>query len=74
MCLAIPMKVISINGVEAVVEQSGVSRVARVDFIPDIEVGDHVLVHAGLAISKIDEHEAAETLALLQELDIDEAY
>lgn len=74
MCLAIPMKVVSIAGVESVVEQSGVSRRIRVDFIPDLLVGDYVLVHAGLAITKIDEHEAAETLSLLQELESDEAH
>jgi len=68
MCLAIPMRIVSLEGGEAVVEQSGVSRRARVDLVPDLTVGDYVLVHAGFAIAKVQEEEAIETLALLQEM------
>ena len=68
MCLAIPMKITQIDGVMAVAEVSGVTRSVRLDVMPDIAVGDYVLVHAGLAIAKVDEDEARETLELLRGL------
>lgn len=68
MCLAVPMQITEIDGVVAVAELSGVTRKVRVDLIPDAAIGDFVLVHAGLAISKIDAREAEETLALLEGL------
>ena len=68
MCLAIPMKVIELNGPEAVVEQEGVTRNIRVDFLKDLQLGEYVLVHAGVAIERIGEEEAAETLELIKEL------
>ena len=71
MCLAVPMRLMEINGAVAVAELSGVTRKVRVDLLSDAAVGDFVLVHAGLAISKIDAREAEETLALLRGL-IDE--
>ncbi len=74
MCLAVPMKVISVDGIVAVVEQSGVTLKARVDIVPDLSAGDYVLVHAGLVISKVDEAEAMETLELLEQLANNEAY
>ncbi len=68
MCLAIPMKIMQIDGASAVVDAGGVSRKARVDLLPDLQVGDYVLVHAGLAIAKVDAEEAEETLAVFREL------
>jgi len=68
MCLAVPMRLTQIDGVLAVAEVSSVTRKVRIDLLPDLAVGDFVLIHAGLAISKIDEREAEETLALLKEL------
>lgn len=68
MCLAIPMKITQIDGVTAVAEVSGVTRSVRLDVMPDITIGDYVLVHAGLAIAKVDEEEALETLELLRGL------
>lgn len=67
------MKVISRDGNVAVVEQSGVSRRARVDLVPDAVVGDYVLVHAGFAIAKVREEEALETLEWLRRMDADAA-
>ena len=66
MCLAIPMRIASIDGPDAVAEVNGVSRRVRVDLLGDIEVGDFVLIHAGLAIAKVDEREALKTLSLLK--------
>ena len=67
MCLAIPMKITEIDGVTAIVSVGGVSRKARVDLLPELRVDDYVLVHAGLAIAKVDAAEAEETLALFRE-------
>ena len=50
MCLAIPMKIIHIEGTIATAEVDGVTRLARLDLIPEAGIGDFVLIHAGLAI------------------------
>jgi hydrogenase expression/formation protein HypC len=52
MCLAIPARIISIKGEEAVTEIQGVRRRIIISLIPDPRVGDHVLIHAGFAIRK----------------------
>ncbi|MDI6828803.1 MAG: HypC/HybG/HupF family hydrogenase formation chaperone [Armatimonadota bacterium] len=68
MCLAVPMKVIEINGNTAQVEQHGVSRKVRIDFIPNVQVGDYVLIHAGIAIERLKSEEAEETLKIIKAL------
>jgi hydrogenase expression/formation protein HypC len=71
MCLAIPGKVVEIvdeAGGVAKVEVGGVRRNVNVALLDAVRVGDYVLIHVGFALSKIDEHEAAETLRLLEEL------
>ncbi len=68
MCLAIPMKVVEIEGRVAQVEEAGVRRAARVDLIDDVKIGDYVIVHAGVAIDKLDPEEAQETLRLFEEM------
>jgi hydrogenase expression/formation protein HypC len=68
MCLAIPMKIIDINGSIATAEVDGVTRQARLDLLPEAGLGDYVLIHAGLAISRLDPEDAAETLALLRKM------
>ena len=50
------------------VEFGGIVREACLDFLPEAEVGDYVLVHVGFAITRIDEEEARQTLAYLTEL------
>lgn len=71
MCLAIPGKIISFE------EKPGALKMAKVDFagssknicidwLPEAKTGEYVLVHAGFAISKIDEQEAEETLSSLR--------
>ena len=62
MCLAIPAKVKSIDGVEAEVEVGGVSRKASIVLTPEAKVGDYVLLHIGFVMSKIDEAEAQASL------------
>jgi hydrogenase expression/formation protein HypC len=68
MCVAIPSKVVEIEGAMATVELGGNRSTARIDLIDDVKVGDYVLVHAGFAISTVDEEYAKETLALLSEV------
>lgn len=68
MCLAIPMKVIRINGREAVAEVGGVEYRANLTILPDVKVGDYIIVHAGFAIEKLDETAALETLQIWQDI------
>ncbi len=71
MCLAVPGKVVSIDGESAVVDYDGVKRKANIAFV-DVKKGDYVLVHAGFAIQKIDETEAKKSIGLLKEMVDDE--
>ena len=68
MCLAVPLKLIEINGKDAVGEAMGVQRAVRVDFIPQPQVGDYVIVHAGFAIERLPEQQAMEDLETWEEL------
>jgi hydrogenase expression/formation protein HypC len=68
MCLAIPAKVTALNGYRATVEVEGMVTTADVSVLPDVKIGDYVMVHAGLAIQKYDEEEAIANLALIREL------
>lgn len=68
MCLAVPVKVLEIDGLKALVELGGLTRQASLMLVPDTRVGDYVILHAGFAIQKLDEKEAEETLHLLGEL------
>jgi hydrogenase expression/formation protein HypC len=67
MCIAIPMNVKEINGNMGVVESQGVKREVGLMLMDDVKVGDWVLIHAGFAISKLNQEEAEETMALLRE-------
>ena len=58
MCLAVPLKLIEINGKTATGEAMGMTRQVRVDFIKDPQVGDYVMVHAGFAIERLPEGQA----------------
>jgi len=60
MCLAIPAKIVSISGEEAVVEIQGVRRKIILSLINDPRVGDYVLIHAGFAIRKWSEEDVRE--------------
>ena len=73
MCLAIPMRIVEIEGVTAVAEVDGVSRQVRLDLLPEVALGDYVLIHAGLAIARVDAEHAQETLSFLRSL-ADEVY
>jgi hydrogenase expression/formation protein HypC len=68
MCLAIPVKVVSINGTIAEVEAEGMTTTADLSVLPEVKVGDYVMVHAGLAIQKYAEEDALANLELIREL------
>lgn len=79
MCLAIPGKIQSIETIHnglvrmAKVSFGGIIKEASLEMLPSAAVGDYVLVHVGVAISKIDEEEAAKTLEYLKEIgEVDE--
>ena len=69
MCLAIPLRLVELNGNEAVGEAGGVRRRVRVDFIREPRVGDYVIVHAGFAIERMGEEQALANLRAIQEVD-----
>jgi hydrogenase expression/formation protein HypC len=68
MCLAIPVRIVSIDGDEAETDIGGVRRRVSIAFTPEARVGDYVLLHTGYAITVVDEAEAEETLKLLEEI------
>lgn len=77
MCLAVPGLVIEVETREppfaaGLVEFAGVRRSVSLACVPDAQPGDYVLVHAGVAITRIDEAEAARVLDALEQLDFDE--
>ena len=68
MCLAVPLKIIEIDGKNAVGESMGMKRKLRVDFIPEPKIGDYVIVHAGFAIERLPEKQALEDIAAWEEV------
>ena len=68
MCLALPMRITAIEGPLATIVTEGLEQRASLMLVPEAKVGDYVLVHAGFAISVLDEAEANETLELLREI------
>jgi hydrogenase expression/formation protein HypC len=68
MCVAIPAQIKSTAGLEAEVEIGRVDRTISLWLTPEAQVGDYVYIHAGYAISVVDEEEALESMRLFQEL------
>jgi hydrogenase expression/formation protein HypC len=72
MCLAVPGKIVELKENDGVamarLDYGGVTREACMAYLPEAKVGEYVLVHVGFAISRMDEEEAARTLAVLREL------
>lgn len=62
MCLAVPLKIKSVDGNTAVCESIGLTREVRVDFIDDPQPGQYVIVHAGFAIERLPEQQALEDI------------
>ena len=74
MCLAVPGKILEIDEANpmrmAKVDFGGIVRDVSLAYVPDTRVGDYVVVHAGFAISQLDEEEALETFKLLEEIGV----
>ncbi len=68
MCLAVPAKVIEIDGQMAKVEVEGVSRMVSTMLVPDLKLGDYIIAHAGFALHVVDEKDALESIELLKQL------
>ena len=69
MCLAVPARIIELNGDEALADCIGNRIQAKTTLVPNAKLGDIVLIHAGFAITVLDEDEAKKTWLLLEELD-----
>ena len=73
MCLGVPGKIVRIDesplGVSTGrVDFGGVSREVCLAYVPEVQVGDYVIVHVGFAISRVDEEEARRTYEILREM------
>jgi hydrogenase expression/formation protein HypC len=69
MCLAVPARIIELKGDEAIADVIGNRIQAKTTLVPDVKLGDIVLIHAGFAITVLDEEEAKKTWQLLADLD-----
>lgn len=69
MCLAVPMKLVHIEGNKGVVELSGVKKEVSLNLLRKVQIGDYLIIHAGFAIEKLDEEEAKKNLAIWEEID-----
>ncbi|MHC4205577.1 MAG: HypC/HybG/HupF family hydrogenase formation chaperone [Planctomycetota bacterium] len=69
MCLAIPARIVELEGDVAVVDAMGNRYKTKTTLLPEAKLGDLVLVHAGFAISLVDEEEAKQTWQLIAEID-----
>jgi hydrogenase expression/formation protein HypC len=69
MCLAIPARIVALNGLEATVDLGGVRKAISIALVPEAQLEDYVIVHVGHAIGMVDPEEARLTLALFAELE-----
>jgi hydrogenase expression/formation protein HypC len=67
MCLAVPMKILEIDGLNGVVQAGDGRLEVRLDLVESPRVGQYLLVHAGLAIQVLDEQGAQETIELIKQ-------
>lgn len=70
MCLAVPMRITSIDGFQCSCEARGIEREVSLFMLQDdsLKIGDNILVHVGYAIQRVSEEEAAESWALFDEM------
>lgn len=65
MCLALPVRVVELlDGDDAVVDLGGIRKTVSLALVDGVRVGDHVILHVGYALSRLDTAEAERTLAL----------
>lgn len=73
MCLALPARIVALNGAfQAVVDLAGVRKAVSIELVPDAQVGEYVIVHVGHAIGRLDTAEAERTLARFDEVAVPE--
>ena len=73
MCLAIPGKILSISGDDPLtrmgrIDFSGVVKQVSLAYVPEVVIGDYVIVHVGFALSKVDEDEARKVFEYLKQM------
>ncbi|MER5860965.1 HypC/HybG/HupF family hydrogenase formation chaperone [Streptomyces sp. NPDC059688] len=72
MCLAVPGKVVSIDHsadpLTGMIDFGGVQKQACLEYLPDIQVGEYVIVHVGFALQRLDEESARASLELFEQL------
>ncbi|MBZ5723917.1 MAG: HypC/HybG/HupF family hydrogenase formation chaperone [Acidobacteriia bacterium] len=72
MCLAVPGKILEVeqqvDNRVGIIQFGGITRQAYLDFVPEANVGDYVIVHVGFAISRVDAEEARRTYDLLEQM------
>ncbi len=68
MCLAIPARIVQLDGDHAIADAMGNRWAIRTTLTPEVRLGDLVLVHAGYAISTVEEEQAKETWELLRQI------
>ncbi len=74
MCLAIPGKIKTISGDDPLsrmgkIDFGGILKDASLAYVPEAQVGDYVIVHAGFALSRVDEEEAGKVFEYLREME-----
>lgn len=69
MCVGLPAKVVSVRDGTALVDASGARREVSAELLDDLDPGDYVMVHAGVAIAKITDDDSSETEDLMKEID-----
>ena len=68
MCLAVPMRIVVRKELEAIAEMAGVRRKISLMLMPEAEVNEYVIVHAGFAIERLNEEEALKRIALIRQI------
>jgi hydrogenase expression/formation protein HypC len=73
MCLAVPGKLLSISGDEPLarmgrVSFGGIVKEVSLAYVPDVQIGDYVIVHVGFALSRVDEDEAQRVFEYLEQM------
>lgn len=73
MCLAVPGKLVSIEGVDETFRTGkanfgGIVKEINLSYVPEAKLGDYVLVHVGFALTVVDEEEAAKVFTYLEEM------
>jgi len=74
MCLAIPGKILSIRGEDPLertgkIDFGGILKEASLAYVPEVQVGDYVIVHVGFALSRVDEDEARKVFEYLKQME-----